>query len=181
MYHIQTATKKIAFLAMMLAMITVLSMLEHMLPPLPFLPPNVRLGLSNIITMYALFFLGKGSAFLLAVLKSVFILLTRGLTAGFLSFSGGILALLCIILLSAVFRHHVSYLALSVCGAIAHNTGQMLAASIITNTNLLLFYLPVMIFFGVVMGCVTGTLLKAVMPMFGHILKSAKSEKEDRL
>ena len=40
--------------------------------------PGVKLGLANVVVMYALFFLGRGSAFTLVLLKSFFVLLTRG-------------------------------------------------------------------------------------------------------
>ena len=52
-------------LALMLGMIFVLSMLEGMFPPLPF---HMRFGLSNVVTMYALFFMGRRAAFTLAAL-----------------------------------------------------------------------------------------------------------------
>ena len=169
MYNIRVATRRLTLLAMMLAMITALSALEHMLPPIPLLPPNVRLGLSNIVTMYALFFLGKQSAFALALLKSIFVLLTRGATAGLLSLCGGLFSLFCMIAAAAIFGDRISYLILSVLGAIAHNIGQIVTASLLTGTNLLTFYLPILIISGIVMGCVTGTLLRVVMPLFRGI------------
>lgn len=153
-------------LAMLLAMIMALSALEHMLPPLPLLPPNVRLGLSNIVTMYALFFMGWRPAFLLAVLKSLFVVLMRGVTAGILSLCGGVLSLLCILLAAALFGQKVSYLVLSLLGAVAHNMGQILAASVLMGTSLVLYYLPVLVLSGIVMGAVTGALLRIVMPVF---------------
>lgn len=162
--HIQT--RKLTFMAVMLSMIFVLSVLEHMLPTLPFLPPNVRLGLSNVITMYALFFLGKRSAFLLAFLKSGFVLITRGAMAGALSLSGGIFSLLWILVFAALFKRKITYLILSIIGAIMHNIGQLGVVSFIMNTSLLVFYMPVILVSGIIMGTVTGILLRIVMPLF---------------
>lgn len=163
-------TRRLVLLAMLLAVIVTLSALEHMLPPLPALPPNVRLGLSNIVTMYTLFFLGKREAALLTALKSAFVALMRGAVAGLLSLCGGALSILVIILLSAMLRERVSYLALSVSGAIAHNLGQLLAASALLGTGLWLYYLPVLVVSGAVMGSVTAALLRAVMPLFRRVL-----------
>ena len=45
--------------------------------------PAIKLGLSNIVVMYALLFLRTHTAVLLVVLKALFAFLTRGVTAGF--------------------------------------------------------------------------------------------------
>lgn len=55
--------------------------------------PAIKLGLSNIVVMYALLFLRTRTALLLVVLKALFAFLTRGATAGFLSLCGGALSL----------------------------------------------------------------------------------------
>lgn len=157
------ATRTVTTLALMLALIFVLSLFEGMLPPLPM---NMRFGLSNVVTMYALFFLGKKPAFLLAAAKSLFVLSMRGPTAGLLSLSGGMLSL-CVLVVLSYALHDASYLFLSVFGAIAHNLAQITAASYLTSTNLFTFYLPVMTVAGILTGCLTGTLLRVVMPVFG--------------
>ena len=84
---------RIALIGLMLSLALVLSLFESMLPALPFLPVGVKLGLSNIVTMYCLFFLGARPAFAVAALKSLFVLLTRGPTGAAMSFAGGILSL----------------------------------------------------------------------------------------
>ena len=55
--------KEAALMGMLFAMAMALSFAESLLPVLPMLPPGFKLGLSNIVTMYALFVLGtrKGS------------------------------------------------------------------------------------------------------------------------
>lgn len=166
MHNIREKTRRITMLAMLLALIMILSILEHMLPPLPLLPANVRLGLSNVVTMYTLFFMGKKYAISLMFLKSMFTVLLRGVTAGMLSFCGGILSICTLILLLFLFKDKISYLILSIFGAIMHNIGQIIAASVIMGVNLVLFYLPVLIIAGVVLGSVTGILLRVVMPLF---------------
>ena len=80
-------------MGLLFALSVVLSFLEGTLTPLLGLPPGVKLGLANVVVMYALFFLGRGSAFTLVLLKSFFVLLTRGAMAGALSLGGGLLSL----------------------------------------------------------------------------------------
>jgi len=155
-------------MGMMLAIIVVLSALEHALPPIPGLPPNMRLGLSNVVTMYTIFFIGYKQAVLLAVLKSLFVLAIRGGLAGLLSFSGGILAVFGIIAFAYIFGKNASYIALSITGAVLHNLGQIVVVALILDMSgmFILIYLPVLIVSGVIMGTVTGSLLSVAMPLF---------------
>lgn len=159
-------------MGLMLAVVAALSFVEHMLPPLPFLPPNVKLGLSNIVIMYCIFFLGKREAFTLAVLKSGFVLFTRGPVAGLLSITGGLLSIAVIIMLLFLFKSRISYITASISGAIMHNIGQIIAASFIMGTGMIFYYLPVLIVSGIVMGIVTGTMLKILLPVFDSTYKN---------
>ena len=61
---------------------------------LPGLLPGKKLGLANIVVMYALFFMGPKQALVLDLLKALFVFLVSGWTAGFLSLCGGLLSLL---------------------------------------------------------------------------------------
>jgi heptaprenyl diphosphate synthase len=128
--------------------------------------PGVKLGLSNIAVMYALFLLDKKQAFTIAALKAVFVFVTRGLTAGILSFCGGMLSILVMLLLILIFKDSISYLILSIFGAVAHNLGQITAISVIYTNIALWVYLPVLLIAGVVAGIATSTLLRFILPAF---------------
>jgi heptaprenyl diphosphate synthase len=154
------ATREIAYYSLMLSMICALAAIEGLLPPLPM---NMRFGLSNVVTMYALFFVGKRPAFMLAAMKSVFVLMTRGPVACLLSFCGGIFSLCAIALLAAI-KPGASYFILSVTGAAAHNLAQIAAASVLVSTNLMLVYLPIMTAAAIPAGSVTALLFRAVTP-----------------
>lgn len=160
--------------AMLFAVAVVLSFMEGLLPPLPYLPPGFKLGLSNIATMYALFFLDKGKAFAIAVLKAFFVFVTRGVTSGILSLSGGIASLCVMLLAAALFGDKISYLMLSIIGAIFHNLGQLAVLTLIMQSGYALWYTPVLLTAGVIMGSVTGTLLRIVMPAFDRISGGTK-------
>jgi heptaprenyl diphosphate synthase len=90
--------------------------------------------------------------------------LTRGFTAGLLSFSGGLCAIAVMILLMAIFKNKPSYYILSVAGGIFHNLGQMAVASLILQTALIVYYLPILIVGGIAAGTITATILKVIMP-----------------
>jgi heptaprenyl diphosphate synthase len=160
-------THEIAAYALMLSMIFALATVEGLLPPLPM---HMRFGLSNVVTMYALFFVGRKPAFMLAIMKSAFVFLTRGPIASLLSLCGGVFSLLVIAVLAAV-RPDTSYFMLSIAGALAHNLAQLAAASVLVSTNLMLVYLPVMTAAGIPAGSLTALLLRSVMPVLGKIGK----------
>ena len=176
MENVKRRTRMLAHLALLLAISTALSALENMLPPLPFAPPGVRLGLANIVTMYTLFYMGRRYALAVAALKSLFVLLMRGVTAGALSFAGGVCSILIMMALALVFRERISYLLLSIAGATAHNFAQTAAACVIMSTNLMARYWPMLIVAGVVMGSITGTLLRYVMPYLVKVFKHGGSK-----
>ena len=94
--------RQTALLGMLFALSMALSFLESMLTPFFGLMPAMKLGLSNIVVMYAVLFLNRRSALYLMLLKALFALLTRGVTAGFLSLCGGALSLAVFCLLLAL-------------------------------------------------------------------------------
>lgn len=151
---------------MLLCLAIVFSFIENMIPPIPALPPGVKLGLSNIVTIYCIFFTDTKSALGISSLKSVFVLLTRGISAGILSFSGGILS---VIMMSLFKRKNPRYLILSIIGAISHNIGQLLVSAVLFKTTSIFYYLPVLVISGVVMGSVTATLMKVLIPALKRI------------
>ena len=58
---------------------------------------------------------------------------------------------------------------LSVCGALAHNVGQLLGASVILSSAMSLYYAPVMLVFGLIMGSLTSITLRALLPALGRL------------
>ena len=164
------STKKIAFLGLMLAVIVVLLTVERMLPPLPFFPPNFKLGISNIIVMFAIFFVGTEEAVILGVLKSFFNVLMRGVVGGLLSLVGGMLSIVGIAIFMWISRRKMSVVSLSIIGAILHNIGQLFVAILILRSpQLFMLYLPVLIVAGVILGTLTGISTKIIMPVLGKL------------
>lgn len=157
-------TRRLVLTSLLLAIALVLSIVENSLPPIMAAVPGVKFGLSNIAVMYALFFLNKKEAFSIAVLKSCFVFMTRGFVAALLSLCGGMLSIIVMALLILVFRDKISYLLLSVCGAVFHNIGQFIAVSIIYSNLYLWVYLPVLLISGVLAGIATATLLRFILP-----------------
>ena len=66
---------------------------------------------------------------------------------------------------------------LSVCGALAHNVGQLLGAGVIISSSLSLYYAPVMLVLGLVMGALTSITLKALLPALGRLGFSTREKR----
>lgn len=159
-------TKKLTTLAMLFALALVLSFVESTIPPITGMIPGIKLGLSNIVVMYTVFCMNGKYAIVLAILKSAFVLMTRGLVAASLSICGGLASVLIMVVLIVTLRDKISYIAVSICASITHNLVQLALAMFITGTALTALYLPILLVSGIGMGLVTGTTLKVVMPYF---------------
>ncbi len=157
-----------ALMGMLFALAIVLSFVESAITPLLGLMPAMKLGLSNIVVMYALLFLSGRYAAALVVLKALFAFLTRGATAGMLSMAGGVLSLLVLCFLLWL-PGSISGYVFSACGALAHNLGQLAGAAVILSSGAALSYMPVLMIAGLIVGGVTWMLLKALLPYFERI------------
>lgn len=157
-----------ALLGMLFALALVLSFAESALAPLLGLMPAVKLGLANIVVMYALLFLGRRPALALVVLKALFAFLTRGFTAGVLSLMGGA-ASLAVMALLLLCRGKVGGYLFSACGALAHNAGQLVGAALLLSSRAALGYAPVLMAAALCVGGVTWGLLKALMPYLARL------------
>ena len=162
-------TQLMVLTSMVFATALVLAIIENALPALPMAVPGVKFGLSNIAVMYALFFLGRKQAYTIALLKAGFVFITRGAIAAALSLTGGILSITVMVILIFLFRDKISYLVLSIFGAVFHNVGQFIVITVIYTGMNLWAYFPVLLISGLVAGLVTSTLLRFIMPAFHRI------------
>jgi len=162
-------TQRLVIVSLFFAVALIIAIIENSLPPLPGMIPGVKFGFSNIAVMYVLFFVGKKEAYAVAVLKAVFVFTTRGFVAATLSLTGGLLSITVMVILLLIFRDKISYLVLSIFGAVFHNIGQLVAVSLIYTNFYLLYYFPVLLVAGVVAGVATATLLKIIMPVFQRL------------
>lgn len=166
----ESKARRVASMGLFMALAIALNFLENLIPALPAMPPGVKLGLSNIVVAYCLFYLGGRDALCVAVLKSGFVLLTRGAVAGAASISGGLLSLA---VMAVALRFSGTgpsrYFTVSIPGAVFHNIGQLLAVSILLKNTAVFYSLPVLFLAGVLMGCVTAVLLRIVLPALRRV------------
>lgn len=165
--------KKVAHFGLLVALALVLGLMDRAIPLSALLSgavPGVKLGLANTVLVYAVFLLDWKSCFLLMLAKVVLSgLLFGSLSAILYSLSGGLLSLLVMLLIRRRFLSRGRYpglrvIAVSLCGAVAHNVGQIVAAALVLQTpRLLITYLPVLAAIGAAVGCLTGLIASRVL------------------
>lgn len=149
-------TKKLVLLSLMLSQALVLSVVESWIPvPVPV--PGVKLGLANIITMVIIAFMGTADTFILVVLRCLLTSMFGGGISVFLfSIAGGLLSAVVMLVLHKKFSRVFSVVGISIAGAISHNIGQIMVASVIMKEISVLGYLPVLLISGIITGCFVG-------------------------
>lgn len=157
-------TKKMVTLSSLIAVAMILSYIESLVPAFVAVP-GVKMGLSNIATVFALYALGWPYAICVSVVR-VFLsaLLFGNFVSLIYSISGAALALLVMILLKKV--NLFSSVGISVAGGVCHNAGQIIAACIVMeNAAISLYIIPLVIsgtLAGVLIGIVSGMLVERI-------------------
>ncbi len=148
--------KIITISGILIAAAVALSVAEKMLPIGAFIPvPGIKLGLANVVTMLALFYIGPGGALLILISRCLLGALFSGITGLFFSLSGGILAFSAMLFIKLFYGRAFSVFGISIGGAAAHNIGQILAASLLLGENLIYTYLPLLLLTGIATGVLT--------------------------
>lgn len=147
-------TKKLAVMALAVALAMVLSFVESQIPALVAIP-GVKVGLANLAVVFVLYKLGWKEAVLISLIRVGLISLLFGNFASlFYSLAGAVLSLTGMILLMRI--KSLSTVAVSISGGVLHNVGQIAMACILLETNVVKYYLPFLIVSGTVAGIVIG-------------------------
>lgn len=148
-------TRKLTTLSMLTAIALTIFMVEAQIPPLTPIP-GIKMGLSNIITVFIVFAMGpKEAAAVLFVRVFLGAVFAGNFSTIFYSAAGGFCAILTTIGLRKVLTKKQLWVA-GVCGAIAHSIGQMAMAMLLLGTPSVIVYLPVMIVVSIITGLFTG-------------------------
>ena len=144
--------KQVSLTAMCVALAMILSYVESQIPS-PGVP-GVKLGLANLVVVFALYRLGWKEAVGISLLRVFLVALLFGHAASLAySASGAVLSLAGMILLKR--SDKLSCVAVSVIGGVLHNAGQILMAWALMGANVV-WYLPVLILSGTVAGVAIG-------------------------
>lgn len=149
-------TKKLTLYALLTALALVLSYLESLVP-LSFAVPGIKMGLPNIVIVFALYKMGFKSACLISLIRVVLVSILFGNVMSMVySLAGAVLSLAIMWLLKR--WEKFSCVGVSVAGALGHNAGQIIAAMLLLETGGLIWYFPALCLSGVVAGICIGIL-----------------------
>ena len=147
--------RRLTRLALLTAIALTIFMAEAQIPvAIPI--PGVKLGLANIVTVYAVFVLGPGDALMVLLARVLLGSMFSGqMMTLFYSLGGGLLCWAVLALLRRLFSREQLWLCSPV-SAIAHNLGQLLVAAALMRTWAVLAYLPYLVLAGAASGLFTG-------------------------
>lgn len=148
--------------AMLAAAALIIFVVEAQIPALVPIP-GVKLGLANIVTVYAMFLCGPVDTLGILLCRIVLGSIFAGQIMSFLySICGGIFCYLIMLLMRKIVTENQIWVC-SVVGAVFHNIGQITAAIFITQTLAIAGYLPVLLISGIISGTFTGLCAQLVV------------------
>ena len=151
---VQRKAYKISVCAVLTALALIFSYVEALFP-FQFGIPGMKLGLSNLVVLVALY--GIGASYALSVnLARILLsgLLFGGVSAMMYSLAGGMFSFITMLLLKKT--RIFSPLGVSMAGGVAHNIGQLLIAAAVVSNLRMFLYFPILMFSGIVSGIAIG-------------------------
>ena len=166
--------RRLTELSLLTAAALIIFIVELQIPN-PFPIPGIKLGLANIITVYAVYrYRAAEVALIVAVRLILGAVFSGNYFALLYSAAGALLCLVGMLLLKRVIDEDHLWMA-SVLGAVLHNTGQMAAALIVMRTPQLIAYYPFLLVSGCLAGAFTGLCAQIVIK---RLKKAGKEPKK---
>lgn len=152
--HTEKYVYKLAYRGVLVAVALVLSWAEMQFSA--FIPvPGIKLGLTNLVVLTALYKIGGKDALILNIVRIFLAGALFGNSFSILySLAGGMLSWA--VMAAAKRRRFFGMTGVSLLGGISHNIGQILIAMIVLQTKQVAYYLPFLLIGGVAAGFVIG-------------------------
>lgn len=167
----RSKTHRMVLIALLTALAIALMAVERLIP-FTIAIPGVKLGLANVVTLTALYLFNWRDTLTIILLRVLLGSLILGSFSAFMfSLGGALLAFAVMAVLTAYLPRFFSTVGVSICGAVAHNVGQLLVAGMVVQNLRIVSYLPVLLIAAVGTGLVTGytvTLLLKYLKVSRH-------------
>lgn len=145
--------------------------------PLPVPVPGVKLGLGNVVVLFALAAFGVRPGFVIMLVKVVACALLFGNPAVFVySLAGGLVSFAAMV--GALRLRALSIVGVSMVGGVAHMIGQAAVVAVVLAPYVALVYLPILLVAGLLAGLLTGYVCRLMIRVFGHSALFARRRKE---
>lgn len=128
---------------------------------------SLKIGVSNIIVLSALYLFGEWDGLFLAVAKVPLVMIVEPqitLITLFISLSGALLSFVSMVIFKNIFK--VEIIITSCIGGIFHNVGQLMAVIIVVKLSILVWYLPFLVIIGIITGYLVGKLSSLLVSKF---------------
>lgn len=151
-----SSSRMTAICGVFIALAMVLSYLESLVP-ISFAIPGIKLGLANIVTIIALVKLGLKPALIISVGRVLLSGLLFGNQATIMYSMVGALFSIAVMFIVRKLKL-LAITGTSVCGAVAHNLGQLIVAAIVIENTKIFYYMAVLSVSGIIAGVLIGLL-----------------------
>ena len=156
-------SKKIAYLAMLIALAMIFSYVEALIP-INFGIPGVKLGIANIVILVGLYVLEPKDVLVISVIRIVLVgILFGNVMSISYSLAGGLFSFLMMWLIKKI--KGFSIVGVSIAGGVSHNIGQLAVAILVIENIKLIAYIPVLLIAGAVTGLIIGILSVRIVPV----------------
>lgn len=169
--------QKTALSGVLTALALGLSYLEHLIPldQIIFIP-GIKLGLANLVTVFALYYLGVKLAFGILFCRCLIQTFLFGTLSSFLfSISGGVLALVGMWVIFHGYPNYFSLIGICIGGAALHHCGQIICAAFYFQSVWVISYLPPLLLLSIPTGCLTGAISFMLWNQFQKIFPKGKN------
>lgn len=158
--------KKITQLALLTTIALIIFIVELRIPNLVPIP-GVKLGLANIVTVYAMYHCTAKETMMIVLARILLGSIFGGnISAIFYSLGGALLCLAGMLLLCRVIDEKYIWIC-SVLGAVLHNIGQIAVAVLMMKTTAVISYLPFLLVSGCIAGAFTGACAQILIGRVG--------------
>ncbi len=168
MREIKISVKNIAINALFVALALIFSYIERLFPFNVGIV-GIKLGVTNIVVLTALYTIGTANAFFINIIRIALVSLLFG-TASSLIYSacGGMLSFFVMWIVKKI--KSVSIVGVSILGGVFHNIGQLIGVIFVIGNVNFGYLLPVLI----IAGCITGLVIGLVSLKIVSVIKNYK-------
>lgn len=160
--------RRLTYSALMLSLALIIYVVENALPLLPALP-FFRVGFSNIVIIFTVFWLGRRDAWAIMILRNLLGALFSGNPSMLIySLCGGALSLGFISLVYPLVPGKISLIGMSVVSSLLHNFGQLGAFALVTGSTTVFGLFPYLAVLAVVSGALTGVISALIIRFFPY-------------
>lgn len=163
-------TRDITKIAILTSICVVISILESLFTFIGDIVPGLKLGLANIVIIFALYEYDFKTAFLVSIIRVLIVALLR---TGFgINFFFSLLGAIFSIVFMYIFKKtRLSIIGVSIIGSVFHSIGQVLVGMLLLDNYNVIYYLPYLLLFSIPTGIVIGIISKKMIDTAGRYVQ----------